>query len=148
MSQGNEKKILWTATEASLPKNIWSRLEELGYRVLIGRRDEKFAGRIQQISPRLWVEQVNGDSEETFAAVRIVRSTCPDLPIILLSQAPNVEDAVKAVKIGVVDYFPLTVQQESLWAGLVGALQYEAPGSARHSAQEEDEEPESPIAVD
>jgi len=148
MPQGNEKKILWTATEASLPKNIWSRLEELGYRILIGRRDENLAGRIQQISPRLWVEQMNGDSEETFAAVRTVRSTCPGLPIILLSQAPNVEDAVKAVKIGVVDYFPLTVQQESLWAGLVGALQYEAPGSAHHSAQEEDVEPESPIAVD
>jgi two-component system response regulator FlrC len=148
MSQGHEKKILWTATEASLPKNIWGRLEEMGYRVLIGRRDENIAGRIQQISPRLWVEQVNGDPEETLAAIRTVRSGCPDLPIILLSHEPNVEDAVKAVKIGVVDYLPLTVQQEGLWAGLIGALQYESPRSARKSIPGEEVEPEHPIAED
>jgi two-component system response regulator FlrC len=47
-----------------------------------------------------------------------------------------------------VDYLPLTVQQEGLWAGLIGALQYESPRSARKSIPGEEVEPEHPIAED
>jgi two-component system response regulator FlrC len=148
MSQGHEKRILWTATESSLPKDVWSRLEEMGCRVLLGRRDEQILGRIQQLTPRLWVEQVDGDPEETFSAVRTIRNEYPELPIILLSQKPNVEDAVKAIKMGVVDYYPQPVQGDVLWAGLSSALQYAAPRAVRTPVvAEEGTGPEDPIAV-
>lgn len=147
MAQEHPNRILWTAAEASLPKSVWGKLEEMGYRVLLGRRDENMLERIRQLSPRLWVEQVDGNPEETLSSVRLIRKECPDLPIILLSQKPNVEDAVKAVKMGVVDYFPQPVEQESLWLGLSTALRQKILRTAPQQGVEEERQPENPIAV-
>ena len=148
MVQNNERRILWTAAERSLPKEIWGRLEEMGYRVLLGKRDEGILGRIRQISPRLWVEQIDGEPEPVFTAVGAVRRECPEIPIVLLSHKPNVEDAVKAVKMGVVEYFPQSIHQESLWAGLMAALRYEPPKPGRPQPGSVEAGSEMPIAAD
>ncbi|MEW6667029.1 MAG: sigma-54 dependent transcriptional regulator [Thermodesulfobacteriota bacterium] len=149
MTNPHIKNILWTATDVPLPKGLWGRLEEMGYRVLLAERDGNTLARIRKISPQLWVEQVNGDPEAVFSGIRAVREGCPALPIILLSHQPSVEAAVDAIKMGVLDYLPGAVPQDRLWAALEGGLR-----SAVVPRPQEDREArkipelEPPIAAD
>jgi DNA-binding NtrC family response regulator len=122
MTNPQSKHILWTAADVPLPKSLWGKLEEMGYRVLLAERDGNPLARIQKTSPQLWVEQVNGDSEAVFSGLQAVREGYPGLPIILLSHQPSVEDAVSAIKMGVLDYLPVAVPQDRLWVALEGAL--------------------------
>ncbi|MBN1107091.1 MAG: sigma-54-dependent Fis family transcriptional regulator [Deltaproteobacteria bacterium] len=98
----------------------------MGYRVLLAEKDENMVSRIQRLSPRLWVEQIDGEPEAVFSTLRTVREACPDLQIVLVSHEPTIEDAVKAVRMGVLDYVPDGVSTERLWGTLVGALQHNA----------------------
>jgi DNA-binding NtrC family response regulator len=132
-----------------LPKSLWGRLEEMGYKVLIAGRDASLLSRIQKASPRLWVEQTDGEPEAVFATLQTVRAQCPELPIILLSSKPSIEDAVRAIKLGVMDYVPNATSPERLWATLAGALN-NVPAARVPQAPESDRgvTPERPIAVD
>lgn len=121
MSKDNN--ILWTAINISLPENLWSRLEGLGYKVLIADSDNNLLSKIQKLSPILWVGKINGDPDSDLSILRSIRSKYPDLPIILLSSRPCVEDAVRAIKMGATDYVPADISLERLWAALEGTLQ-------------------------
>lgn len=121
MSKDNN--ILWTAINISLPESLWSRLEGLGYKVLIADSDDNLQSKIQKLSPRLWVGKINGDPDSDLSILRSIRSKYPDLPIILLSSRPCVEDAVRAIKMGATDYVPADISLERLWAALEGTLQ-------------------------
>jgi DNA-binding NtrC family response regulator len=149
MTNPHSKNILWTATDVLLPKSLWSRLEEMGYRVLLAERDGNILARIQKTSPQLWVEQTNGNPEAVFAGLRAVREDYPGLPIILLSHQPSVEDAVNAIRMGVMDYLPGAVPQDRLWVALEGALRSPGvPRPAEDRGTRKISEIERPIAVD
>jgi DNA-binding NtrC family response regulator len=124
MSNNNHRNILWTATDAPLPKGLWDRLEGLGYRVLLGNGDDLSPGRFQKLSPSLWVCQAEGAQESGLAKLRNVRAEFPDLPIVLLSNRPSIEEAVTAIKSGITDYVPEGTSPERLWLTIEGALQY------------------------
>ncbi len=82
--------------------------------------------RIRKTSPKLWVGQMDGRSEEELNILGNIRSSFPDLPIILLIGHPNVDMAVKAIKLGVHDYMPKGASSERLLLTIEGALKHPA----------------------
>jgi len=149
MTTSATKTILWTAHEVPLPKVLWNRLEESGYRVVLADPGPGTREKIQKTVPRLWVGQVDGDPEGEFAAIEEIRVGHPDLPIILLSKRPTVQDAVRAIRAGVADYIPDGIPPERLWASIEGALRYSPPLPASEPRRsEKGHVGDLPIAVD
>ena len=124
LMSNNNKNILWTATDISLPETLWSRLEGLGYRVMVADNDNNILSEIQKISPKLWVCEIDGNPDSELSDLREIRTKYPDLPIILLSISPSIEEAVRAIRLGATDYAPGDISHERLWAILEGPLKY------------------------
>ncbi len=122
-SMSNNDKILWTATNVSLSGDLWSRLEDQGYKVLVAEEQPDISNQIKRLWPRLWVGMMNGDVDAAMTRLRSIRSEYPDLAIILISSRPCVEEAVSAIRLGANDYVAKTVPPERLWAALEGALE-------------------------
>ncbi|MFH1490757.1 MAG: sigma-54 dependent transcriptional regulator [Pseudomonadota bacterium] len=122
MSDNHHKNILWTATETPLPEELWHRLEEMGYKVLMCESGEPFSDMIRKISPCLWIGEAETLSDADFSIFQAVKRDYPDLPVILLSSRPDIEEAVNAVKMGVTDYMRNNISHERLWASIEGAL--------------------------
>jgi len=114
--------ILWTASDFTIPGDIWKRLEDNGYKVLMPDNSYDISKKIDNLSPRLWVGQVNGNSESVMEQLREVKNKMPLLPIILFSIHSNIEDAVNAIKLGAFDYLHGNISSEKLWAILEAAL--------------------------
>ena len=122
MSNKSVKNILWTVTDMSMPKTLWDRLEDQGYRVIIVEGNEEGLEKIEKVTPCLWIGETNGDSKALFSLLDGLQEKRPNLPVIFISREPNVEDAVQAVKRGVADYLAGDVSSERLWASLEGVL--------------------------
>jgi len=146
----NNNKILWTASNASLPGDLWSRLEDHGYKVLLAEEKSDISSQIKRLLPKLWVGMMNGDVDGALTRLQSIRSEYPELAIILISSSPCVEDAVRAIKLGANDYVSKTVPSERLWAALEGALQYPAFGSRPRSCRSglSPNHSQPPVAVD
>ena len=146
----NNNKILWTASNASLPRDLWSRLEDHGFKVLVAEEKPDITNQIKRLLPKLWVGMMNGDVDAALTRLQSVRSEYPDLAIILISSSPSVEDAVRAIKLGANDYVAKTVPSERLWAALEGALAYPAFSSRPRSGRSglSPNRSLSPVAVD
>ena len=114
--------ILWTASDISIPEEIWKRLEDRGFKVLISDKEMDVNERLDNLSPRLWVGQINGDSESVFSQLKDVKGKMPLLPVILIALHSNVEDAVNAIKLGAFEYLNGKSSSEKLWAALEAAL--------------------------
>jgi len=146
----NNNKILWTATNASLPGNLWSRLEGQGYKVLVAEENANTSIQIKRLLPKLWVGMMNGDVDAALTRLQSIRSEYPDLAIILISSSPCIEEAVRAIKLGANDYVAQSVPPERLWGALEGALEYPAmvsrPRSCRSGLSSNRSLP--PVAVD
>jgi DNA-binding NtrC family response regulator len=124
--------ILWTANDRSLAKGLWERLESQGYRVQIAEGRENTLAEIQKTSPRLWVGQLNGQPESGLSFLQNIREAYPDLPIIIMSVRPSIEEAVHAIQLGATDYLPLNVSNEKLWAVLENTLSHPWTGNNRN----------------
>ena len=150
MSNNNCQNILWTATDIPLPKELWDRLEGLGYKVLLAEQSDNPLERIQKTAPKLWIAQMNGRPEQELTTIGNIRSRCPDLPIILMTGRPNIDEAVNAIKMGVHDYVPKGAAMERIWATIEGALIHPTPTlrPQRHERDKGDAASQTPIAVD
>jgi two-component system response regulator FlrC len=147
----NSNQILWTASEAALPKLLWDRLEGLGYSILLSEHHEHFLKLIQRVTPGLWVGQIDGHPETEWSRIESVRSEFPELPIVLLSKRPSVDEAVKAIKVGATDYASEGISPEKLCSILEGALNYVGHGSPPPRNLKEGSFhhlPEAPVASD
>ncbi|MBN1847713.1 MAG: sigma-54-dependent Fis family transcriptional regulator [Deltaproteobacteria bacterium] len=120
MTTACKNHILWTATHLSLPEDLWQRLETLGYKVLIA--DAGMVSRLDTLSPRLWVGQINGDHDSVFRQIQDIRSKCSDVSIVLASSQPHIDEAVQAIKLGVSDYIAHNISPDRLWEVLENAL--------------------------
>lgn len=114
--------ILWTATDFALPGEVWKYLEGQALKVFVSDKGSDIKERIRSLSPRLWVEQINGDSRSTFDNVKDIRENYPNLPVVLVAIQSNVEDAVEAIKLGVNDYVSINDSTEKLLAVIENAL--------------------------
>jgi len=126
-----DNNVLWTAHDIPLPQGVWNRLKGLGFRVVVEDGNGDLPDRIGALSPSLWVGMLKGDPSGELDTVRIMREKCPELCMILLSDNPSVEQAVKAVKLGAFDYLPANVAEDRLWAVLEGALKSPGPRNGR-----------------
>ena len=124
MTSKMNNNILWTATDFTLPETLWKRLEGMGYKVLLSDKNTDLQEKIRHFSPRLWVEQVNGDSESCLCRLQGIKNNFPLLSVILMSNQPSVEDAVTAIKMGVFDYIKGSTPADRLWPVIEGALNF------------------------
>lgn len=122
MTDSANNNILWTASDFTIPENVWKNLEGRGYKVLMSDNSLDIKSRIESLSPCLWVGQINGDSESALSQLQEVKSRVPLLPVILMAIHSNVEDAVNAIKLGAFDYVNWNVSSEKLLAILEAAL--------------------------
>jgi len=119
--------ILWTVTDFTLPEDLWKRIEGLGYRLLMADSDDNMPEKIQSLSPKLWIGQINGEPESGLSRFGHIKSKFPDLPVILMSNQPSIDDAVKAIKLGASEYITGNVSSEQLWVMIEGALSRPCP---------------------
>ena len=98
MLKHDTNKILWTASDIILPKALWERLEEQGYKVQVAETQANVMDEITKQYPRLWIGQVNGDAEAGLSHLQQIRSAYPELPIIIMSPQPSIEEAVDVIK--------------------------------------------------
>jgi DNA-binding NtrC family response regulator len=118
----SSNNILWTASDVAIPEEIWKRLEDRGLKVLVSDKNLNVNEKIDNISPRVWVGQINGDSESVLSQLRDVKGKMPLLPVILIALNSNVDDAVNAIKLGAFDYLNGKFSPEKLWAILEAAI--------------------------
>ncbi len=114
--------ILWTASDITIPEDIWKRLEDRGFKVLISDKNMDVNEKIDSLSPRLWVGQINGDSESVLSQLKNIKGKKPLLPVILIALHSNVEDAINAIRLGAFEYLNGKFSPEKLWATLEAAL--------------------------
>ena len=127
MTNMKDNSILWTAPDFTLPEILWKRLEGMGYRVLLADDSVNIKDRIESISPRIWVRQINGESEAHLSQLQEIKRHFPHLPVILMSKQPDIDDAVMAIKSGASDYLTGNISTDRLWAVIEGALKYPQP---------------------
>lgn len=142
--------ILWTTARLTLPERLWSRIERMGFRVLIPESEEGLIDTIDRIRPRLWVGRLNGKRETGFSALQHVRSAFPGMPVILTSAKPSIEEATAAIRAGATEYLPEHVEEERLWAVLESVLRSAGAGNpvkATASLRRRDSAQSRPIAV-
>ncbi|MBN2420493.1 MAG: sigma-54-dependent Fis family transcriptional regulator [Deltaproteobacteria bacterium] len=118
----SSNNILWTASDVSIPEEIWKRLEDRGYKVLLSDKNMDVNEKINTISPRLWVGQINGNSESVLSQLKDIKEKTPSLPVILIAISTNVEDAINAIRLGAFEYLNSKFSAEKLWATLEAAL--------------------------
>ncbi|MFC1823545.1 sigma-54 dependent transcriptional regulator [Thermodesulfobacteriota bacterium] len=121
--------ILWTATDSTLPQAVFERLETQGYKIKIAEGRENTLAEIQKVSPRLWIGQINGEPEAELIHIQDIRSACPELPIIIMSPEPSIEEAVNVIRVGANDYLPISSSQDRLWAVFENILHHPCPVS-------------------
>jgi DNA-binding NtrC family response regulator len=116
--------ILWTATDLALASPLWERIKGLGYKVLVDEGNEDIVSRIGETLPAVWVGQINGSSDEDLSTLENIGAAYPNLPFILISKTPSVEQAIQVIKLGAVDYITADVTSDRLWAVLERVLKY------------------------
>jgi two-component system response regulator FlrC len=148
MSKNSVKNILWSVRDVSLPKSIWDRLEDQGYRVIIVEGNEEGMEKMEKVAPCLWIGESKGDRKALHSLLERLGERHPQLPVIVMSRQPDVQDAVQAIKCGVADYIAGDVSPERLWASLEGALAGPFPGRVKASPYRASSKENSvPIAV-
>ena len=74
------------------------------------------------IAPSIIVSDVRMPGMDGISFLREVRESSPDLPFLLITAFADVRDAVKALKLGAVDYLEKPVDLDELLAKIAGAL--------------------------
>ncbi len=143
----SSNSILWTASDVAIPEEIWKRLEDRGLKVLLSDKSLNVNEKIDTISPRVWVGQINGDSESALSQLRDVKGKMPMLPVILIALNSNVDDAVNAIKLGAFEYLNAKFSPDKLWATLETALEdYYIPSSQQGIRSKQDSKKKKLIA--
>ncbi len=117
------ENILWTAPGLAIPNSLWKRIEARGLRLVVIEDRDGVLEVMERAQPRLWVCQVNGDSEAGLGLVREVRSRFPEVPVVLSSANPSIQEATSAIKMGAAEYIPSGAGPEGLWEALEGILE-------------------------
>jgi DNA-binding NtrC family response regulator len=125
--------ILWSGAEGVLTQPLWDQLRRMGFKVLLQNGVPDSLEKIATVSPGLWVKGIQGDGDGSLTLVRAVKTSCPELPVVIVDQKPSIEQGVMAIKSGASDYLPANVSSDHLVAVLEQALAYPAPnvGKAR-----------------
>lgn len=105
-----------------LPKELWNRIEALGFRVVIAESGEALFESIERTRPGVWVGQLNGDPGSGLSILERVRRAFPGMPVILSSAKPSIQEATEAIRMGATEYLPENTGLERLWAVLESAL--------------------------
>jgi DNA-binding NtrC family response regulator len=141
----NNNHILWTAGESRLPQTLWKRLEGIGYKVLIAEDGANLREKIGNLSPRLWVGKINGNSEAAMSLLQEVKGLYPVLSVVLISRNMDLEDAKNAIKLGAYDYLAGDISAERLWAALEGALNYPVLPAGMTTRRSDEQESSKPM---
>ncbi|MBW1802516.1 MAG: sigma-54-dependent Fis family transcriptional regulator [Deltaproteobacteria bacterium] len=120
----------------------------MGYRVMLVDGKSPILDSIQKLSPCLLVSEVNGGPDSFLDRFAEIRSKYPDLPMIVISPHPSIDEAVQAIKLGITDYIPVSALQERLGVTIEAAIKYNhANRAGQHHQPKPQREQLTPIAV-
>ncbi|RPI76310.1 MAG: sigma-54-dependent Fis family transcriptional regulator [Desulfobacteraceae bacterium] len=121
------KTILWSAEQIDLPQEAWSRLEGLGYKILVPDQGQEDGAQLTKNNPEVWVKELNGGFESFVELLPEYQAQNPEMQVVLISLQPNSDEAVQAIRAGVHDYISRSAGAERLWATLEAALSGRKP---------------------
>lgn len=140
--------ILWTAGDFRMPQGLWKKLEGIGYKVLIAEDKGDLKEKMQNLSPKLLVGDINSDPRSGFSQLKEIKRLFPFTAVIVVSKKANMDEAIEAIRLGAYDYLAGDVSSERLWSALEGALQFPVIPEIKHSRRlKEDDSNKQMIAV-
>jgi len=87
--------------------------------------------RLSETRPGIIVSDVRMPGTDGLTFLHQVRETIPDIPFLLVTAFPEVRDAVKALKLGAVDYLEKPVDLDELAAAVLDALRIPKTGGLK-----------------
>jgi len=105
MNNGENSVVLVIDDDKVVRESIASYLSNKGYRVVLAANSEEGINNFHSSCPNIVICDINlPDAVQGFDALQKIFSETPNQPIIILSDAGNTEDVIRAMRIGVSDY--------------------------------------------
>jgi DNA-binding NtrC family response regulator len=132
----NQGTILWAGPESLLPVELWSELQQAGYRVTVAADEQTALGLLRKGYPQLLVTvAAAGDNGCALHFLEHLRAERPDLPVVVVAFDPGPDEAVQAMKLGARDYLCATFPPRELVARFTATLTSDGNGD-RYSGPE------------
>jgi len=97
-------------------------LAQAGFDIVVAASSEEALGTIREAVPALVVSDVRMPGADGIQLLRMVRETHPTIPFLLVTAYADVRDAVRALKLGAVDYLAKPVDLDELLAAVRDAV--------------------------
>lgn len=110
MDESRAVKILVIDDDLYIRESIKSFLEDYSYEVIGAENGQKGLEIFEHESPDLVLCDIRMPEMDGLAVLSIIVDTAPNTPIIIVSGAGNIEDTVKALRVGAWDYIIKPVQ--------------------------------------
>jgi DNA-binding response OmpR family regulator len=120
-------KILLVDDEEDFISTLAERLDMRGMHTETAYSGEEALRRLNENPPEIVVMDVMMPGMNGLECLRRIRSTQPDIPVILLTGIGSTEEGVQGMELGAADYLMKPLQIEDLIAKIGEALQ-KAPG--------------------
>ncbi|HLN61406.1 MAG TPA: response regulator [Symbiobacteriaceae bacterium] len=107
------KSILVVDDEKNIRLTLGQALETAGYSVAVAIDGEHGLAKAQEISPHLVLLDMKLPGMDGIEVLRRLRTTNPNVPVVMITAHGTVETAVEAMKLGAVDYLrkPFTPEE-------------------------------------
>ncbi len=128
--------LLWAGPESFLPVELWSELQQAGYKVTTAEEQASALRLMKKQNPELLVTVATDGNGFNLEFLKKVRKEQPELPVVMVACEPTLDEAVEAMKIGVRDYVPGSLAPEELKTRLTSNIAASKNGS--HCSWHED----------
>lgn len=122
-------KILLVDDEEDFISTLAERLEMRGMQTETANSGEEALRMLDEHSPQIVVMDVMMPGMNGLECLRRIRSTQPDIPVILLTGIGSTKEGVQGMELGASDYLMKPLQIEDLIAKIGEALE-RAPGGS------------------
>jgi DNA-binding NtrC family response regulator len=116
-------QILLVEDKDSLRQMLRHALERQGHAVLEARDQEEAVRLLQQAQPALVLSDLRLPQGDGFGVLRCVKEIDADIPVIVMTAYGSIEDAVKAMKEGAMDFLAKPVDPDHLSLLVARALE-------------------------
>ncbi len=118
-------KILIVDDEVSILQSLSGVLEDEGYRVSVAASGEESLEDVRKDSPDLVLLDIWMPGMDGLAVLKEIKSSYPQLPVIIISGHANIETAVKATRMGAFDFVEKPLSLERMLVSIQNALEFQ-----------------------
>jgi EAL domain-containing protein (putative c-di-GMP-specific phosphodiesterase class I) len=127
-------RILIVDDEASLAKVFARMLSAAGFQTELASNGREAAALIEKIGFDVILSDVSMPEMDGLSLIRLIRARDVDVPVILMTGAPSIESAARAVDLGAFRYLLKPVDTDSLLSAVDGAVRLHRIASAKREA--------------